>query len=102
MPNQPDTVDAKFYVVVQPDWGRSADDQGRPILRGASLSKATKTHPGVMPPGGGVVVHMTIRLDADCLLPLRPDAVIHVHAGDVETIQVHVEPPEETLPLEES
>ncbi len=92
---QPQFVDATFHVIIKPEWGRGVDDQGRSILQGAKLDRSTITRPQSMPPGGGVVARLTVRLDADCLLPLMPDAVIHVHAGDVETIQVNVEPPEE-------
>lgn len=94
MQEQPEYVDATFHVIIKPEWGRGSDDQGRQILRGAKLDRATLTRPGSMPRGGGVIARITVRLDADCLLPLVPDAVIHVHAGDVETIRVEVEPPE--------
>jgi hypothetical protein len=85
---QPEHVDATFFAVVQPIWSRYVTQDGKPILEGAKVDRITQTRPRRDVAAGSVVTRIILRLDADALLPLQPEAVIHVHAGQVETIQV--------------
>lgn len=90
---QPEYVDATVYAVVVPKWSRYwKDDRGRPLLEGASVDRVTKQRPGQVR-GDAVVTRLTLRVDAAALLPLQPQAVVHIHADDVEVIEVTAEDP---------
>jgi hypothetical protein len=94
MAKQPDHVDATFYAVITPAWSRwNKDDRGRPLLEGASVDRITKNRPGQVR-GDAVVTRLTLRIDATALLPLQPQAVVHIHADDVEVIEVIADAPE--------
>lgn len=93
---QPKHVDATFYAVVEPQWGRYSwekDDQGRPILVSAKVDRITQTRPKTIK-GDAILTRLTLRIDSAALLPLQPQAVIHIHADDVEVIEVVAEQPE--------
>jgi hypothetical protein len=91
---QPKSVDATFYAVVTPEWSRwGKDDNGRPILDGAKVERITQNRPTTVK-GGAVVTRLTLRIDATALLPLQPQAVIHITPGQVEVIDVVAEDPE--------
>lgn len=93
MPNQPKTVDATFYAVVVPEWSRyRKDDDGRPILEGAKVERITQGRPASVR-GGGIVTRLTLRLDAGALLPLQPQAVIHISPGQAEVIEAEATDP---------
>jgi hypothetical protein len=95
MAPQPDHVDATFYAVIQPSWSRYLrDDRGRPVLEGARVDRITQGRPGQVR-GDSVVTRLTLRVDASALLPLQPQAVVHIHADDVEVIEVTADAPEE-------
>lgn len=90
---QPDHVDATVYAVIKPKWsGYWKDDRGRPILESASIDRITKNRPDAVR-GGAIVTRLTLRIDAAALLPLQPQAVVHIHAGDVDVIEVTAEDP---------
>lgn len=94
---QPDHVDAAVYAVVVPVWSRHhRDAQDRPILDGAKVDRIThhQARAGRIP-SGGIVTRLILRLDAAALLPLQPEAVIHVRAGEVELIEVEAVNPRE-------
>jgi hypothetical protein len=92
---QPDHVDATFYAIIAPSWSRHrTDDRGRPLLEGASVERITKNRPGAIR-GDAVVTRLTLRVDATALLPLQPQAVVHIHADDVEVIEVIADAPAE-------
>lgn len=92
---QPAHVDATFYAVIVPKWSPCwKDDRGLPVLEGASVDKITKQRPGQVR-GDAVVTRLTLRVDASALLPLQPQAVVHIHADDVEVIEVTAEDPTE-------
>lgn len=94
MAKQPDHVDATFYAVVIPSWSHHRrDDRGRPVLEGASVERITKNRPGAVR-GDAVVTRLTLRVEATALLPLQPQAVVHIRADDVEVIQVTADTPE--------
>lgn len=97
MAEQPATVDATFYAVVVPEWTSGRDAQGRPILRGAKVERITQGRPGFVR-GGGVVTRLTLRLDSAALLPLQPQAVIHIAAGQVEVIEAEATDPRDEVP----
>jgi hypothetical protein len=100
MSDQPKFVDATFFAVVVPVWApawRGKDANGRPILEGAKVEKITQTRPSVVR-GGGVVTRLTLRLDSAALLPLQPQAVIHITPGQVEVIEVLADDPEQVDP----
>lgn len=44
------------------------------------------------------MTRLTLRIDSAALLPLQPEAVIHIHAGDVELIEVTADAPTEETP----
>ena len=95
MPQQPKTVDATFYAVVVPEWSRwSKDAEGRPLLEGAKVERITQGRPASVK-GGAVVTRLTLRLDAGALLPLQPQAVIHISPGEAEVIEVTATDPRE-------
>jgi hypothetical protein len=89
---QPEHVDVDVYLLVEPRWAdtrysRGSDAQGRPVLEGGKVVKATQSRPTVGK-AGGVIAKVTMRIDAGCFLPLQPEAVIHIHPGNAETIEV--------------
>lgn len=93
MAEQPQHVDATFYAVVTPEWARySRDAAGRPVLEGAKVERITQNRPQSVR-GGAVITRLTLRLDSAALLPLQPQAVIHITAGQVEVIEVAAEDP---------
>lgn len=95
MSTQPKHVDATFYAVIVPKWsGYWKDDDGRPILEGASVDRITQKRPGSVR-GDAVVTRLTLRVDAAALLPLQPQAIVHIHADDVDVIQVTANNPED-------
>ena len=86
--NQPDHVDIAVYLLVEPRWQHyGKDDQGRPILSGGRVVKATQQRPTVGK-AGGVITKVTLRIDAGAFLPLQPEAVVHIHPGNAETVEV--------------
>lgn len=92
---QPPHVDATFYAVVRPEWHRYLkDDKGRPILDGAKVERITQARPKQVA-GDAVVTRLTLRVDAAALLPLQPQAIVHITADDVEVIQVTADAPED-------
>jgi hypothetical protein len=93
MANQPKSVDATFYAVVTPEWSRwSKDSSGRPLLDGAKVERITQNRPQSIK-GDALVTRLTLRIDAGALLPLQPQAVIQVSAGQAEIIEaVAVDP----------
>lgn len=96
MSNQPEYVDVATYLVIEPKWGTgyySTDDQGRPLLEGGRVTKHTITRPNIT--HGGVVTKITLRIDAGCFLPLQPEAVVHINAGNAEVIEVEAVDPRE-------
>lgn len=96
--SQPEYVDATFYVVVRPTWSRyQRDDRDRPVLEAAKLERATQGRPGSLR-GDAVVTRLTLRIDAAALLPLQPQAIVHVRADDVEVIEVTADQPAEGCP----
>lgn len=90
---QPETIDVTTHLLVQPEWRDRywKDAQGRPILQGGKVVKATQGRPSV--PREGVAVKVTLRIPASAFLPLMPEAVIIVGADDVETITVEASDP---------
>lgn len=96
MVEQPKLVDATFYAVVTPEFSSLSwdkDEKGRRILRGAKVERITQKRPQTVR-GGAVVTRLTLRMDAAVLLPLEPQAVIHVSPGQVEVIEVQADAPE--------
>lgn len=95
---QPEYVDAKCYLTIEPQWERTSwlgtDDKDRPILKGARIVSMTQNRPTGNRKAGAVVTNLTLRIDAEALLPLQPDAVIHIRAGDVETIHIYADAPD--------
>ena len=93
MANQPKTVDATFYAVVTPEWSRwMKDAEGRPILDGAKVERITQNRPASVK-GGAVVTRLTLRIDSGALLPLQPQAVIHISPGQAEVIEAEAVDP---------
>lgn len=90
---QPPYVDATFYAVIVPEWSHYTEN-GRRLLRGAKVDRITQKRPEVVK-GGGVVTRLTLRLDAAALLPLEPQAIIHIAPGQVDVIEVTADSPEE-------
>lgn len=93
---QPNYVDVSTYLVIEPEWKptwHGKDHADRPILKGGKVTKHTIQKPNVT--RGGVVTKITLRIDAGCFLPLQPEAVVHVHAGNAETIEVDALDPRE-------
>lgn len=82
--NQPETVDATFYVQVEPEWFTSSR------LRGAKAIRLTQSKPNP-PKGGTVTCKLTVRLPSSAFLPLRPEAVIVVPEGMVIENPIEVE-----------
>jgi hypothetical protein len=92
--SQPEYVDVETYLVIEPKWSEwGSDAQDRPILSSAKVAKTTTKRPEVTK--GGVVTKVKFRIDAGCFLPLQPEAVVHVHAGNAETIEVEALDPRE-------
>lgn len=89
---QPEHVDAEVYAIVVPQFARNRDPQGRAILEGAKVDAIRQTRPTSLP-RGGIVTRLTLRIDAAALLPPSPEAVIHVHAGEVDLIEVEASDP---------
>lgn len=95
MANQPPYVDATFYAVITPQWSKwYEDERGRTILEGAKVDRITQTRPTTVK-GGGVVTRLTLRLDAEALLPLEPQAIIRISPGEVDVIEVVADAPSE-------
>lgn len=97
MAKQPEYVDVTAYLVVEPKWNHNSywqDDQGRPILSGGRVTKATQQRP-TLGKNGGVITKVTLRIDSGCFLPLQPEAVVHLHPGNAETIEVEAVDPRE-------
>jgi hypothetical protein len=90
---QPDYVDATFYAVIVPEWSHYTEN-GRRLLRGAQVDRINQKRPEVVR-GGGVVTRLTLRLDAQALLPLEPQAIIHISPGQVDVIEVTADAPSE-------
>ena len=97
--DQPQHADAAVYAVVVPVWSSyHRDAQGRPLLEGAKVERMTQKRPTGRLPSGGIVTRLVLRVDAAALLPLQPEAVIHVRAGEVDLIEVEaIDPREEGL-----
>lgn len=98
MPEQPTHVDVPVYLLVEPTWrdhrySWNKDDQGRQILDGAKVVKATQKRPSVGPKGG-VITKITMRFEAGAFLPLQPEAIVVIGVNDSETIVVTTEAPE--------
>lgn len=92
---QPEFVEATFYAVIQPEWDRYwKDDRDRPLLKGARLERTLQNRPAKVA-GDAVVTRLTLRVDASALLPLQPQAVIHITTDDVEIIHVVADHPDE-------
>lgn len=94
---QPTHVDVEVYLVAEPTWRDRRywkDDQGRPVLEGAKVVKATQGRPSVSK--DGVVTKLTLRFPASAFLPLQPEAIVVIAPGDAETIQVEAHDPRET------
>lgn len=96
---QPLTVDVSTYLVIEPKWGDigyawGRDDKDRPILKGATITSATVNKPKRKITAGGIVTKVTLRVDANALLPLQPEAVIEINAGNTELIEVTADEPE--------
>lgn len=94
---QPKTVEATFYVQLEPDWSHyMRDADGESVLVAASAARMTKKRPD-RPKPGTVTAKLTMVLPASAFLPLRPAAVITVPADALETtpLEVTVEPLEE-------
>lgn len=105
MAEQPEYVDATFYATIEPVWRHGSpyfaqDAEGRPILDGAKVTGITQKRPERKARSGSIVTKLTLRIEAAALLPLVPSAVIHVRAGDAETIEVTAEDP--AFPAEEA
>jgi hypothetical protein len=88
---QPKTVLAEAYLTIQPEWTPntgyySRDEEGHPILRGAKVTRVTQGRPSLQ--RGGVATKIKFRIDASLLLPLRPEVLIDLHAGNAEVIEV--------------
>jgi hypothetical protein len=93
--NQPKYVDATFYAVVRPEWHRYLkDDKNRPVLDGAKVERITQKRPDKVA-GDAVVTRLTLRVDATALLPLQPQAIVHITADDIEVITVTADSPED-------
>jgi hypothetical protein len=91
---QPEHVDVTFYATIVPEWSANArDEQGRPVLQGAKVDKVTQNRPERATRAGTIVTRLTLRVEAAALLPLQPEAVIHIKAGDAAVIEVVAEDP---------
>lgn len=98
MPQQPQHVDVSAYLTIEPKWatGRyNVDDKDRPILEGGRIAGVTQNRPSGHRKTGAIVTRVTFRIDAEAFLPLQPEAVIHIGAGDVGLIEVTADAPEE-------
>lgn len=95
MASQPTTVDAAFYAVIKPNWHPYlTDSAGRPVLEGATVERITKNVPQTVR-GEAFVTRLTLRIDADALLPLQPQAVVHISADQgAMVIETSAEAPE--------
>lgn len=95
---QPEYVDVSTYLVIEPEWKASwygLDHADRPILAGGKVTKNTVKKPNVT--RGGVVTKITLRIDAGCFLPLQPEAVVHINAGNAEVVEVEAVDPREAV-----
>lgn len=97
MAEQPKFVDVTFYAVIEPKFKAGSaywaqDDKGRRVLESARLAKTTNRPPDVT--RNGIVTKLTLRVDAEALLPLVPEAVIEVHAGNSEVVTIQADAPE--------
>ena len=97
MADQPKFVDVTFYAVIEPKFRTGGgywaqDAQGRQILEGARLANTTVRQPKAS--RNGVVTKLTLRVDAEALLPLLPEAVIEIGPGNSEVMHVVAEDPE--------
>lgn len=96
MTDQPESVDATFWVTIEPKWHRYWTDQKkRPVLEGAKVVSMTQNRPTGRTKAGAIVTRMTLRVDSAALLPLQPEAVIHITAGQVDLIEVTADAPPE-------
>lgn len=79
------SVDAVFYVQVEPDfWGTA----GR--LRGAKAVRITQSKPH-RPIGGTVMCKLTLRFPASVFMPLQPEAVVVIPEGMAAVTPIEVE-----------
>jgi hypothetical protein len=97
---QPQFVDVSTYLVIEPTFDRDShywnDDKGRPHLSGAKITSATVNKPKRKVQAGGLITKVTLRVDANALLPLQPEAVIEINAGNTELIEIQADAPEPT------
>jgi hypothetical protein len=93
---QPETVEASCYLTIEPVTSRYSgrDEKGRQILEKARVTAMTQARPQRMVRAGSVVTKVTLRIDTAALLPLLPEAVIHIGVGDVEVIEVEADNPD--------
>lgn len=92
---QPESVETTFYAVITPIWRRyGTDESGRPILDGAHVDRITKNRPATIK-GDAIVTRLTLRIEAAALLPMQPQAVVHIRAGDTEIVTVEASNPSE-------
>lgn len=91
---QPEYVDVTTYVVIEPKWSHLLDERRRPILEGGRVTRAAQSPPGTIK-NGGIATRVTFRVDAAALLPLQPQAIIHIHADDIAVIEAVADAPEE-------
>lgn len=92
---QPKTVKASFFAVVEPvwrSWGK--DDKDRPILEGAKVKNITQKRPQGRTSAGAIITRLTLEFDAGAFLPLQPEAVIHIGADQFELVEVEADAPE--------
>lgn len=88
---QPDHVDATFYVQLAPEWDRwGSDAAGNRILDKAKLANATIKKPEVQKPGT-VLLKLTVRVPAGAFLPLAPQAIVVIPDGMTVTEPIEVE-----------
>lgn len=89
--NQPDYVDATFYVQLRPEWSRYWEDAaGNRVLSGAALANATIKRPLKQQPGT-VLLKLTVRVPSGAFLPLSPEAVVVIPEGMTVVEPVEVE-----------
>lgn len=99
MADHPKTVSVTAYLVLEPKWGDTRypferDEDGEPLLIGGKVAKVTANRPNVGK-DGGVVTKVTFEVDSGLFLPLRPEAVVHVYAGNAEVVEVEAVDPRE-------
>lgn len=98
MSEQPQSVVAEAYLVIEPQWRTGSaywarDKEGHPILTGAKITRVTQTRPNVTK--GGVVTKVKFRIPAGVMLPLRPEVVIDLNLDNAEVIEVEATNPKE-------